>query len=367
MIKLKDNTFLKWFPLLEDDKSFIKQSAEEQPITFYLRHIEKRLKVASTKSSISESSDSTKRDGQRVEWKKLKAELMHKLDLNSSSNSDNILQEIEAVDNNFHSVVMIVDKNLLEGFGDKSKKEVTLSVNKLNERQLRITGQLASDIPFGNQPSIPCIGTGFFLKTGIIATAAHVLLPYQDKLRELAFIRNIHFDDSGKINNRLVSNGEIKIDKNDLFFPIEQKLKKGNWDFTVTNSDWSIVSVETGTRQPTTAQFSDKDTTPNIFREIYCIGHGLGLPKKKTLKAAVIKNNLNKDFFEAKFEVFSGNSGSPVFFADTHNLAGILVRGSAALVAVGENKYQLHPTGNKEEGEECQKISSEIINAINNL
>jgi V8-like Glu-specific endopeptidase len=60
-------------------------------------------------------------------------------------------------------------------------------------------------------------------------------------------------------------------------------------------------------------------------QEIYVIGHPCGLPLKYAPGAYVC--DVNETCFSADLDVYSGNSGSPVFDSKTHEVIGMAVRG----------------------------------------
>lgn len=57
------------------------------------------------------------------------------------------------------------------------------------------------------------------------------------------------------------------------------------------------------------------------------LGHPSGLPMKWTTSAEVKENVEQKDYFKADLDAFSGNSGSPIFSDETHQVIGMLVEG----------------------------------------
>ena len=58
------------------------------------------------------------------------------------------------------------------------------------------------------------------------------------------------------------------------------------------------------------------------------IGHPCGLPLKCAPGASI--DDFTDNYFRADLDVYSGNSGSPVFCAETHELIGIVSRGKPA-------------------------------------
>jgi len=75
----------------------------------------------------------------------------------------------------------------------------------------------------------------------------------------------------------------------------------------------------------TIAVLSKKDVYQG--QSVYVIGHPLGLPLKVAPGGSV--EDISKAYFTAKLNVFSGNSGSPVFDSVTHEVIGIVAHGDS--------------------------------------
>ena len=74
------------------------------------------------------------------------------------------------------------------------------------------------------------------------------------------------------------------------------------------------------------------------------MGHPSGLPLKYADGARVFETE--NDYFSTNLDTFGGNSGSPVFNADTLEVEGILVRGDTDYVMDFESN-----------GERCMKVN----------
>lgn len=59
-------------------------------------------------------------------------------------------------------------------------------------------------------------------------------------------------------------------------------------------------------------------------QNLYVLGHPCGLPLKYAPGSAV--ENIEKAYFISRMDIYSGNSGSPVFCADTHEMVGMVVQ-----------------------------------------
>ena len=94
------------------------------------------------------------------------------------------------------------------------------------------------------------------------------------------------------------------------------------------------------------------------------IGHPIGLLKKMAGNASV-RSNSNPDYFIANLDTFGGNSGSPVFNADTHEVEGILVRGDTDFLPRGNCIASMVCPVQGCRGEDCTRI--ELIHATLNI
>jgi len=89
---------------------------------------------------------------------------------------------------------------------------------------------------------------------------------------------------------------------------------------------------------------------------VHIIGHPVGLPAKYAAGAQV-RDNSSAAYFVANLDSFGGNSGSPVFNAETHFVEGVLVRGDTDFVPHGQCSVALVcPTGGCR-GEDCTRTT----------
>ena len=95
---------------------------------------------------------------------------------------------------------------------------------------------------------------------------------------------------------------------------------------TLTNeNDYAIIKLDRKVTGRTPLKVR-KNKKIELNEDLFVIGHPSGLPKKIAMGARVLKNS-DKEFFTTNLDTFGGNSGSPVFNANTLEVEGILVRG----------------------------------------
>lgn len=118
-------------------------------------------------------------------------------------------------------------------------------------------------------------------------------------------------------------------------------------DFAVIRLDRNVAG-----RAPAPIQASN---TVARNTPLYVIGHPSGLPAKSAAGAKVF-GNASPFFFSANLDTFAGNSGSPVFNANTNSVVGILVRGAPDYRARGSCNV-VNTLPNTTGGEDATRIS----------
>lgn len=89
---------------------------------------------------------------------------------------------------------------------------------------------------------------------------------------------------------------------------------------------------------------------------VHVIGHPAGLPTKFA-GGAVVRDNAQSAYFVANLDAYGGNSGSPVFNSDTHEVEGILVRGETDFVQQGTCRVSLVCPTTGCRGEDCTRTT----------
>jgi S1-C subfamily serine protease len=207
---------------------------------------------------------------------------------------------------NAGSVAMIIEKRLLHKVRD-SLYELDIS------QKLGVRFNLCASEPYTTQPAIG-VGTAFAVGKSTMVTARHV---FDQPLSNYVIIFNFKLlNKKGTINPLLFSR--------DIYYPKKQLASDGRLDVSVFAVDRPLPCA------PLVCSFK-----PVVFdTPLYMIGHPSGLPQKAAVNAEVVGNKDQFTFYSS-LDAFQGNSGSPVFDRNTHQVIGILVAGGVDLQTNG--------------------------------
>jgi hypothetical protein len=86
--------------------------------------------------------------------------------------------------------------------------------------------------------------------------------------------------------------------------------------------DWVVLRLAQRVGRPADAV---PLAEPRLGGSAYVLGHPLGLPAKLTEGGAVL--GVDRTTFRLDVDTYTGNSGSPVFDADSHALIGLVIEG----------------------------------------
>ncbi|MEM6319081.1 MAG: serine protease [Bacteroidota bacterium] len=342
--------------------------------------------LASNRPNVANKKDATPMDTDDREEIETVLEALKREHSSRQSSSPASEKFIDQLRQNSSNVVLVVlEKHVHHYNGKESSKKVRIDSEKLSNRKINIKGdgkKICGTQNFAEQRSAYCLGTGFFMgERGSamnplrLITAAHVLVPPFNELKnfseELLFVRN--FKVSSKGGNKMTH--IITADKKDIYKPTFQHFKKGEslkYELTSTGADWASLEVEGayGNDLPDAGLVINSNPTMITKGQgVYCLGHGLGLPLKMVYNGKISKGvNVNGDFFECNLDLFSGNSGSPIFDCCTHQVIGMLVRGEEEFLLDGKCIKLVTENGAKrkktkadsaveEYGEECQTVT----------
>jgi hypothetical protein len=218
--------------------------------------------------------------------------------------------------NDIDSVVSLFDASDVVDNGD--------GTSTLKTQNFRTSQNLCPTERFGEQP-IGCFCSGFLVAPDVIATAGHCV--NTSNVTNVRFVFGFRMLDAAtaqtQIDNAEIYSGVSIIGREEV----------------ATGPDWALVRIDRAVTN---------HALTNIRREgrvgdgqtVHVIGHPVGLPTKFAGGAAV-RDNEPSAFFVANLDTYGGNSGSPVFNSDTHEVEGILVRGETDFVTSGNCRVSL--------------------------
>lgn len=211
------------------------------------------------------------------------------------------------------------------------------------------TFNLSDSEPFHYQPvAAGRMCTGFLVKEDVVATAAH--FANEKNAKDLRFVFDYKMDEP-------YAPVETIKDEN-IYKGVEiigsKLVRAGN------KSDWALVRLDRSVKNQEPAKLSEKEISSD--QEIYVLGHPCGLPLKHAPGAKV--RDVEETYFSAYLDIYSGNSGSPVFDSKTHEVIGMVVRGDSrdfrwtgkGYISVIYPNSQYNSTG-----AECTRVS-EFVN-----
>ena len=263
------------------------------------------------------------------------------------------------IERNVQSVVMIVPSRMIEE--DKNCKErVVVKSISLNHRRIsNDKHKICNNFFYANQASVHPSGTGFFIEKNVIASAAHVVLGPAKNLADFRFISGVIMKEEDSFET------QITVPKSNVYEAVDKLIASSDHQQSYY-SDWIVLKVK-----PSYPSYSLKMPMPVIYTErnpraiwgktkkekVYAIGHGLGLPMKISFGGEIIKICQEEKYFECTTTLLEGNSGSPVFYADTHELAGIYMRGINKWAWDSDNNcVRIRNHQFLYEGQECQML-----------
>lgn len=170
---------------------------------------------------------------------------------------------------------------------------------------------LCDSEPFHNQLiGAGYMATAFLVEEDVIATAGHCATP--KNLADLRFAFGFKMEDG--------STPVIRLPNEDIYKGVEITHRVYDRD---TGSDWALVRLDRNVTGRSVVNLHRGEIS--LDREVYVIGHPVGLPLKYSAGSFV---RATGDFcFTADLNVYSGNSGSPVFDVETHDVIGLVARG----------------------------------------
>lgn len=205
------------------------------------------------------------------------------------------------------------------------------------------------DEPFRDQPSAAYC-TGFVVGPDLIATAGHCYNEFDLPLARFVF--GFRMEDA--------SIPRTAFDATEVYTGIEVVAHQLEGDF-----DYSIIRVDRTIEAPGARilRLRTGGTIP-VGTRVGVIGHPAGLPTKIAFgETTQVSDTSKAGYFVANLDSFGGNSGSPVFNADTGVVEGILVRGEADFV-LQENCFQSRTLPDVGDGGEESSKATTFAHAV---
>jgi hypothetical protein len=214
------------------------------------------------------------------------------------------IKEIETIKNNSDGVAAICMKdNLIEGQNGYSSLKVKNYGKIFNLHEYE---------PFRQQPIVAGrLCTGFLVKDDVIATAGHCA--DEKNVTELRIV--FGFKMLG------LSTPVTWIPHENIYKGV--KIIHRVYAPQGKGPDWELIKLDRKVEGQAVVKLSEKPIY--LDQPVYILGHPCGLPLKYSSGAQV--RGINGVCFSADLNVYSGNSGSPVFDCKTHEVIGIVVRG----------------------------------------
>jgi len=179
--------------------------------------------------------------------------------------------------------------------------------------------------------------SGFLVGPDIIATAGHCV--DSGNVTDVRFVFGFRMRDATTAET-VISNGEIY-----------RGVAVIGRQLVGDGPDWALVRID---RDVANHRIVRIRRTGKIGdgQAVHVIGHPSGLPTKFA-GGAVVRENAHNAFFVANLDSYGGNSGSPVFNSDTHEVEAILVRGETDFVQQGACQVSLVCPTTGCRGEDC--------------
>ena len=212
----------------------------------------------------------------------------------------------DRVRRNVRSAAAVCEKNDLLDTGDGFCE---LKIKKYGD-----TYNLCPCERFYDQPAAACfMCTGVLVAADVVATAAHFVDKYN--VKKMCFLFGYMMASPGKAVTRVPAEN--------VYHGVEIL----DWRYDVrgpnaTGTDWTFVRLDRKVEGQEIAKLSKQP----VFNDqpLYVIGYPCGLPLKYAPGGMV--QRIEKSYFMSELDLFSGNSGSPCFCAETHEMIGIVSR-----------------------------------------
>ncbi|MGE5342185.1 MAG: trypsin-like serine peptidase [Candidatus Omnitrophota bacterium] len=174
------------------------------------------------------------------------------------------------------------------------------------------TFKLCDCEPFRDQPiAAGRLLTGFLVEEDVIATAGHVA--HETEVTDLRIVFGYRM--TGPMTP------VIDIPNEHIYKGV--KFLGRVYDRLGNGSDWALIQLDRNVKAISPVVLSEKEVYCN--QPVYVIGYPVGLPLKVAPGGCV--HDIADAWFTSDLDIYSGNSGSPIFDSQTHEVIGIVVRG----------------------------------------
>jgi len=173
---------------------------------------------------------------------------------------------------------------------------------------LRYAQNVCEQERFSNQPVLPRC-TGFLVSADTLVTAGHCITSQSD-CDNFSWVFGFEEGVENIPNKDIYKCSKV----------VGQKLTLGLF----ATKDYAVVKLNRKVTDRAPLKFRKKGNAKK-GTPVIVIGHPSGLPMKIADNAKITKKRIN--FFNTDLDTYGGNSGSPVFNAETGIVEGILIRG----------------------------------------
>jgi Bacterial tandem repeat domain 1/Trypsin-like peptidase domain len=218
---------------------------------------------------------------------------------------------------------------------DNGNGTSTLQTQNFGTAQNLCAGERFRDQPIG------AFCSGFLVAADIIATAGHCV--NDSNVTNARFVFGFRMRNATTAET-VISNGEIY---RGVAVIGRQEVGSG--------PDWALVRIDRPVANHRIVRIRRTGKIGDT-QALHVIGHPSGLPTKFADGAAV-RNNQPNEFFVANLDTYGGNSGSPVFNSNTHEVEGILVRGETDFVRQGSCQVSMVCPSTGCRGEDCTRTT----------
>lgn len=175
--------------------------------------------------------------------------------------------------------------------------------------------------PFFAQP-VAGYCSGFLVAPDVVATAGHCV--DGNMLDVVRFVLGFRMRDA--------TTATVTVREDDVYRGTALLGRR----LTPDGPDWALVRLDRAVRGGRVAPVR-RTGRVRSGQPLHVIGHPCGLPLKYA-GGAVVRENAHDAYFLANLDSYGGNSGSPVFNSETHEVEGILVRSSTRTARISGSR-----------------------------